>query len=77
METLDLRKPGREPIRGLLGSNAPECSFPSDLKNDDAVVIVDDSFRAKDAYDLSWGPRCFDDPDRLKRPTILNSSLQR
>jgi len=71
----DLKQVGREPIGGFLGIDAPERSFPRNFENNDAVVVIDDALRAEDAYDLRWGPRCFNDPDGLKRPAKINGGL--
>lgn len=72
----DLQKSRAQPVRSLLGVDAPEGSFAGNLKNDDAVVIVNDTFRSQDSYDLRWGPRCLNDPDGLKRPAIINRSFK-
>lgn len=72
----NLRKVSAKPIGSLLGIDAPECAFPGDLKDDNAVVLVDDALRSQDPYDLRWGPRCLNDPDRLQGPAIIYSSLK-
>lgn len=73
----DLQESCRKPVGSLLAVDAPEGTFPRNLKNDDAVVVVNDAFRSQDAYDFRWGPRCFNDPDRLKRPAIIDGRLER
>lgn len=72
----DLKKVLSEPVGGFLGVDAPESSFASDFQHDDAVVLVNDFVRSQDAYDLSWGPRCLNDPDGLKGPAIIHRSFQ-
>jgi len=34
----NLKQMGAEPVGGLLSADAPEGTFPRDLKNDDAVL---------------------------------------
>lgn len=65
-----------KPVSNLLASNAPIISDPSNLQNDDAVVVIEDARSSEDAYNLAWGPRCLNDPDRLERPAIINRAFQ-
>jgi hypothetical protein len=58
----------KKPICGLLGLDHPEIANSRNLEDDYAVVVVDSPFVAKDFYDPAWGPRCFNDPEGLKRP---------
>lgn len=64
-----------KPVCGLLALDHPEITTPRDLKNDYAVIPVDGSVGDKDVYDPSWGPRCFNDPEGLKRPAKIDGSL--
>lgn len=73
----DLEKVAGEPVGGFLRLDTTEGSLPRDLQNNDAVVLIDDVVGPQDAYDLSWGPRCLNDPDRLEGPAIIHRSFQR
>lgn len=64
-----------KPVRGLLALDHAEVAYTRDLKNDYAVIPVDGAIGDKDFYDPSWGPRCFNDPEGLKRPTKIDGSL--
>lgn len=71
------RKVSVQPISRLLVEDAPVISDARYLQDDDAVVIVKDIGRHEAGNDLAGFERCFDDPDRLQGPAIINRTRKR
>lgn len=66
-----------KPLSRLLVDYSPKVTDARDLKDDYAVIVVEDANAKEDGYYLAGLQRCLNDPERLKGPAIINRAFKR
>lgn len=75
--SLSLGEASIQPVRHVTIDDASVVPHPSQLKNDDAVVIIKDANGEKNVDDLGWQSWRLNNPDGLQGFAKLNSGAQR